>query len=96
MLERMWRNGNPLALLVGMQIGAATLENSVEFGELFIDFGYEPFVRYVICKYLFHSVGCLLVLLVVSFEREHLIQCWLEKHHQFQNRINGRNQNCGP
>ena len=30
MLERMWRNGNPLALLVGMQIGAAALENSVE------------------------------------------------------------------
>ena len=30
MLERMWRNGNPLALLVGMQIGAVTLENSVE------------------------------------------------------------------
>ena len=29
MLERMWRNGNPLALLVGMQTGA-TLENSVE------------------------------------------------------------------
>ena len=30
MLERMWRNGNPLALLVGMQTGAATLENSME------------------------------------------------------------------
>ena len=30
MLEGMWRNRNPLALLVGMQIGAATLENSVE------------------------------------------------------------------
>ena len=30
MLERMWRNGNPLALLVGMQTGVATLENSVE------------------------------------------------------------------
>ena len=30
MLARMWRNGNPLALLVGMQAGAATLENSVE------------------------------------------------------------------
>ena len=29
MLERMWRNGNPFALLVGMQTGAATLENSV-------------------------------------------------------------------
>ena len=30
MLVRMWRNGNPLALLVGMQTGTATLENSVE------------------------------------------------------------------
>ena len=30
MLARMWRNRNPLALLVGMQTGAATLENSVE------------------------------------------------------------------
>ena len=30
MLERMWRNRNPLALLVGMQIGAATLGDSVE------------------------------------------------------------------
>ena len=30
MLERMWRNGNPLALLVRMKTGAATLENSVE------------------------------------------------------------------
>ena len=30
MLVRMWRNSNPLALLVGMQNGAATLENSTE------------------------------------------------------------------
>ena len=30
MLERMWRNGNPLALLDGMQTGAATRENNVE------------------------------------------------------------------
>ena len=30
MLEMMWRNRNPLALLVGMQTGAAALENSVE------------------------------------------------------------------
>ena len=30
MLARMWRNENPLALLVGMQTGAAALENSVE------------------------------------------------------------------
>ena len=30
MLERMWRNGNPLALLLRMQTDAAALENSVE------------------------------------------------------------------
>ena len=30
MLEGVWRNGNPPALLVGMQIGAATIENSMD------------------------------------------------------------------
>ena len=30
MLERMWRKGNPSALL-GLQPGAATVENSIEF-----------------------------------------------------------------
>ena len=30
-LERMWRKGNPSALLVGMQTGAAIVENSMEF-----------------------------------------------------------------
>ena len=30
MLERMWRKGNPLVLLVGMWTGVATLENCVE------------------------------------------------------------------
>ena len=30
MLARTWRDRDPLALLVGMQTGAATLENSVE------------------------------------------------------------------
>ena len=30
MLERVWRKGNPLTLLVGMQTNTATLENSVE------------------------------------------------------------------
>ena len=29
-LVRMWRKGNPRALLVGMQIGAATVESSTE------------------------------------------------------------------
>ena len=28
MLERVWRKGNPLTLLVGMQTGVATMENS--------------------------------------------------------------------
>ena len=31
LLERMWRKGNPSALLVGMQTGEATVENSMEF-----------------------------------------------------------------
>ena len=30
MLVRMWRKGNPHALLVEMEAGAATLENSME------------------------------------------------------------------
>ena len=30
LLERVWRKGNPLALLVGMQPSTATMENSVE------------------------------------------------------------------
>ena len=30
MLERMWRKGNPSALLVGMHTGAATVENSIK------------------------------------------------------------------
>ena len=30
MLERVWRKGNPLTLLVGMQSSSATMENSVE------------------------------------------------------------------
>ena len=30
MLERVWRKGNPLILLVGMQTSTATMENSVE------------------------------------------------------------------
>ena len=34
MVVRVWRNRNPLALLVGMQPGAATLENSVEVPQI--------------------------------------------------------------
>ena len=31
MLERMWRKGNPSTLFLGMQTGAASVENSMEF-----------------------------------------------------------------
>ena len=30
MLERVWRKGDPLTLLVGMSIGTATMEKSME------------------------------------------------------------------
>ena len=30
MLESVWRKGNPLALLMGMQVDTATMENSME------------------------------------------------------------------
>ena len=43
MLERVWRKGNPLTLLVGMQTGTATMENSVEIPEkLEIELPYNP------------------------------------------------------
>ena len=42
MLERMRRNGNPLALLVGMQTGAASLETVWRFlKKLKIDLPYD-------------------------------------------------------
>ena len=33
MMARMWRKRNPPKLLVGMEIGAATMENSMKFSE---------------------------------------------------------------
>ena len=33
MLERVWRKGNPCTLLVGMSIGAAIMENSMEVAQ---------------------------------------------------------------
>ena len=44
MLERVWRKGNPLTLLVGMQTRTATMENSVEisFKKLEIELPYNP------------------------------------------------------
>ena len=43
MLERVWRKGNPLTLLVGMQTSTATMENSVRFlKKLEIELPYDP------------------------------------------------------
>ena len=43
MLERMQRKGNPSALLVGMQAGEATVENSMEFPQkLKMELPFDP------------------------------------------------------
>ena len=43
MLERVWRKGNPLTLLVGMQTSTATMENSLGFlKKLEIELPYDP------------------------------------------------------
>ena len=43
MLERLWRKGNPLALLVGMLFDTATMENSMEVPEkIKIELPYGP------------------------------------------------------
>ena len=44
MLERVWRKGNPLTLLVGMQTSTATMENSVEISlkKLETELPYDP------------------------------------------------------
>ena len=47
MLERVWRKGNPLTLLVGMQTGTATMENSVEISKkLEIELPYDPAIPF--------------------------------------------------
>ena len=44
MLERVWRKGNPLSPLVGMQTGTITMENSVEIPlkKLYLELPYNP------------------------------------------------------
>ena len=43
MLERVWRKGNPLIMMVERQIGTATMENSVAFlKKLEIELPYDP------------------------------------------------------
>ena len=44
MLERVWRKGNPLTLMVGIQTSTAAMENSVEISlkKLEIELPYDP------------------------------------------------------
>ena len=44
MLKRVWRKGNPLTLLVGMQTSTATMEKSVEISlkKMEIELPYDP------------------------------------------------------
>ena len=43
MLAKLWRKGNPSALLVGLQTGAATVENSMEFPQkLKMELPFDP------------------------------------------------------
>ena len=45
MLERMSKKGNSLPLLVGMQVGAANLKNTVEIPEeIKIELPYDPVI----------------------------------------------------
>ena len=46
MLERVWRKGNPPTLLVGMQTGAATMQNSMK-GPLKIELTYDPAILFL-------------------------------------------------
>ena len=76
MLARMWRKRNPLTLLVWMQTGATTLENSMEIPQEVKNrttlwssnctTRYLPqVITFCICTY-YHFVNCFLVVFVVS------------------------------
>ena len=46
MLVRLWRKGNPSTLWVGLQTGAATVENSMEFPKkLKMELPFEPAIQ---------------------------------------------------
>ena len=40
---------------------------AIQVCEFFICFGCKLFIRYMICKYFFHSIYCLFILLIISF-----------------------------
>ena len=44
----MWRKGNPFALLVGMQTGAATVESSIDYlKKLKMDLPFDPGIQFL-------------------------------------------------
>ena len=49
MLEMLWRNRNPHSLLVGMQTGAASMENSMEIPQkIKIEIRYDPAISLLV------------------------------------------------
>ena len=48
MLPRMWRKGNPRALLVGTQTGAATVENSMKIPQkIKMNLSFDPVIPFL-------------------------------------------------
>ena len=67
MLERVWRKGNPLELLVGMYIDTATMENSME---LKIELPYDPAILLLGIypeKTIIQKVSCTTVFIAALF-----------------------------
>ena len=56
-LVRMWRKGNPSALLVGMQVDAATVESSVQLLQKVKNHWF--ILECAVTRYLTHSLGVL-------------------------------------
>ena len=46
---------------------------AIQVCEFFICFGCKLFIRYMICKYFFHSIYCLFILLIISFTMQKFI-----------------------
>ena len=58
MLERLWRKRNPHTLLVGMQTGAATMENSMEIPQKVKNRGAGPVAEWLSSRAPLQAAQC--------------------------------------